>query len=200
MEKIAKEYKKSSGNRLTEFLAKISTGQVILFGIVIFILIAFNNNQGSDQKYTYAIYFILIGIIAVLYFKPAKEKRLLPDYVAKEIAQEALNLKVREGKEFSFDSKLFVTPYCHLKYENDLITGMSGPVGWDVGFIELVHGTQYKKEGVVSIHPYEGIVTGITFRPLGYTGMESRDKVIIPVAVVEGKIKTTDYGKPGSPS
>ena len=83
-----------------------------------------------------------------------------------------------------------------MKYENDLISGTSGPTSWDVGFVEFVHGTRFKKDGVISIHPYLGIITGIDFRPLGYTGRESRDRDIIPVGVVQGNVKTTEFGKP----
>ncbi len=194
MEDIAKTYVKNNESKLGTFLTQINTWHVIVFGIILLVLVSFSNNENGDPKYNYVIYFILVGVISILYFKPNKERKLLPDSIVKKIAQEALDAKVREGKEFNFDSKVNVMSACHLKYENDMITGTSGPVAWEVGFIENVHGTKYEKEGVIRIHPYEGFVTGIAFYPLGYTGKESRDRDIIPVGVVQGSVKTTEFG------
>lgn len=190
---IAEEYKRNTEHKFTNLLSKINVWHLVIFGIIGLIAYSMTKNQ-TDPKYNYIIYAVLVIIILVLYFKPNKEKRLLPDYIIKQIAQEALNKKVREGKEFAFDSKVFVTPYCHLKYENDMTTGTSGPVAWDVGFEELVHGSQYKKTGVISVHPFEGFITGIKFMPFGFTGTESHDRDIIPVGIVQGNVKTTEWG------
>lgn len=200
MEDIAKEYTQKKESRWKHFLSNISTGQVIIFGVIIFLVISFSNNKTADPKYNYVLYGVLIVIILVLYFKPSNQKILLPEHVVKRIAQEALDRKVREGKEFSFDSTVMVNSACHLKYESDMMTGTSGPVAWEIGFIERVNNSQYKKEGVIRIHPYEGIVTGISFYPLGYTGRESRDREIVPVSVVQGSVKTTEYGGTGGGS
>lgn len=198
-EEIASEYKRSSRNTVEGFLSKVSTGQIFIFIIILLVIVAMSNNESLDKKYNVVIYVGLIAIIAYLYFKPTKEKALLPEHIVKQIAQEALNRKVRDGQEFPFDSKVFVMPACHLKYESDLMTGTSGPVAWEVGFEELVRGSQFKREGVIRIHPFEGKVTGISFYPLGYSGRESRDKTIVPVGVVQGNVKTTDFGGgPGS--
>ena len=51
----------------------------------------------------------------------------------------------------------------------------------------MVEGTQYKKSGVVSIHCYDGFVTGIKFMPFGYTGRESHDISEVPVGIIQGK-------------
>jgi hypothetical protein len=194
MEDLAKEYGKNKTDRFANFLSNINIAHIIIIGVIFFIIVAISG-RAVNSKYLYVVIFILLGIIAVLYFKPSKEKKILPDYIVKKVAQEALNQKVREGEEFSYDSKVVVSPYCKLKYENDMHTGNSGPVAWDVGFIEFVQGSQYKKEGIISLHPYDGFVTGLEFRPLGYSGRESRDRDIIPVGIVEGKVKTTDFGK-----
>jgi hypothetical protein len=190
---IAEEYKKNKESKIKNLLANVSVVHLLIIGVIILIIVAISKNN-TDPKYNYVIYGVLIAIILVLYFKPSKEKKLLPDYIAKQIAQEALNKKVKENKEFAFDSKVYVTPYCHLVYENDMTTGTSGPIKWEVGFEELKEGSQYKKQGVISIHPYEGFVTGIKMMPFGFSGRESHDRDIIPVGVVQGNIKTTDYG------
>jgi hypothetical protein len=72
--------------------------------------------------------------------------------------------------------------------------GKGGYVHWDVGFEELVHGSQYKKQGVVSIHCYDGFITGLKNMPFGFSGRESHDVTEFPVGVVMGNVKTTDFG------
>lgn len=198
MEDPAKEYAQKKESKFKNFISNISVGQVIIFGIVVFLIISFSKNKQANPAYNYVLYGILITIILILYFKPSKEKVLLPEHIVKQIAREIVKRKVMEGHEFSFDSRVEISAACHLKYENDMVTGTSGPVAWEVGFIEHVHNSNYKKEGVIRIHPYEGICTGISFYPLGYTGRESRDRDIVPVGVVPGSIKTTDFGQPGT--
>lgn len=195
MEKIAENWKKENSRSVSSIFSQITTAKVVIIAVGLLILLAMSKGN-SDPRYTYVIYGALIVIILVLYFKPMKEKKLLPEYIIKRIAKEELEKKRREGVEIAHDSRISPTLQCHLRYENDFITGSSGPVGWDVGFVELVHGTKYKKEGVISLHPYEGIVTGFKLMPLGYSGRESHDKDIIPVGVMQGTMKTTDYGPP----
>ena len=192
-DRIADEYKKNNEKRFQNLLTKINVFHLISVGVIVAILISMSKNS-TDPKYNYIGYAVLIGTILVLYFKPPEGKKLLPDYIVKEIAQEALNRKVRIGKEFSFDSKVIVTPYCHLISENDMTTGKSGYVSWDVGFEELVSGSQYKKTGVISIHPHDGFITGIKSMTFGYDGTQSHNKDIVPVGVVMGNFKTTDFG------
>lgn len=194
-EQIAEEYKKNTEHRVTNLLSRVSVWHLVIFGVIGLIVYSMTKNQ-TDPKYNYIIYGVLIVIIAVLYFKPTKEKKLLPDYVVKQIAQEALNRKVREGKEFAFDSKVFVKPQCHLRYSDDLAEGFSGPIAWDVEFEELVHGTQYKRDGFVSLHPFDGVITAIFFTPFGFNPRESQNVKIIPVGVVQGTMKTSEFGQP----
>ena len=190
---IAEEYKKNNDSKIKNLLSNITIVHLLIIGVVILIIVSISKST-TDPKYNYVIFGVLIAIILVLYFKPSKERKILPDHVVKEIAQEALNRKVKENKEFAFDSKVYVTPYCHLVYENDMTNGTSGPVKWEVGFEELTEGSQYKKQGVISVHPYEGFITGIKYMPFGYTGREAHDRDIIPVGVVQGNMKTTDFG------
>lgn len=200
MEEVAKEYTQKNENKFKQFISNISTGQVVIFGIIIFLIISFSKNKNSNPEYNYVLYGVLIVIILILYFKPSKEKILLPEYVVKQIAQEALDRKVREGREFGFDSKVRVSSACHLQWENDMMTGGLRPIAWEIGFIESVHNSQYKKEGVIRIHPFEGVIMGLSFRPLGYTGLETHDKDIVPVGVIQGNVKTTDFGGGQNPT
>lgn len=195
MEELVREYRSQGENVAKNFFSNLGMGHVIIIGICLLILVAVFSNEEINPRYNYVIMAVLVGFILVLFFKSPKEKRLLSRKVVIKIAQEEVNKMVRDGKEFSYDSKVIVGPACHLKYENDMMTGTSGPIAWDVGFMELVKGSQYKKEGVISLHPFEGIITGFDWRPLGYTGRESRDRDIVPVGIVEGSMKTTDFGK-----
>lgn len=191
-DQIAKEWVNKNDNKWTNFLTRIGPGHIIVFGVIIFIIIAISKNQVTSNKYSILIYSVLVGIILVLMFKPNKEKKLLPEHVVKKIAQEALESKRREGVEIPQDSKVYVQPACHLKWNNDMQTGEYFPTAWEIGFIEKVHGSNYNRDGVISIHPFEGIVTGISWRPLGYTGLESRDKDIVPVFSVGNKPRPDD--------
>lgn len=190
---IVEDYKKNNENRFKNLLSKVTVVHLLVIGVIALISYSIIKNS-KDPKLNYIIYGIFIVIIIVLWFKPNKEKKLLPEHIVKEIAQEALNKKVREGKEFPFDSKVFVKPQCHLRYSDDLAEGFSGPVAWDIEFEELVYGTQYIRNGFVSIHCYEGFVTGIFFTPFGFSPKDSPNVKIIPVGVVQGTMKTSDFG------
>lgn len=193
-EELLKEYQ--SKNKIADFLSKTSVVHVILIGLFLFFLIKIGRSN-IDPRYHYAAYLIFIAIIMVLYFKTEKQKKLIPRHIAAQIAQEELEAMVRNGKEFPFDSKVYVMAASQTKFKEDLIKGDSGPVAWAIGFYEMVHGTAFKRDGVVYIHPYEGNVTGINWEPLGYTGKETKDVKIVPVGVVQGNFKTTDFsGKP----
>jgi hypothetical protein len=199
MEDIAKEYTQKKESKVKHLLSNVSTTQVIIFGGLAFVAIMLSNNKNADPRLNYVIYAVFIIIILVLLFKPSKEKVLLPEHIVKRIAQEALDRKVRDGKEFGFDSKVEVSPYCHLQWENDMMTGNIRPIAWDIGYIEHVNNSQYKKEGVIRIHPFEGTIIGLSEYPLGYSGRETHDKDIVPVGVVQGNVKTTDFGN-GQPT
>jgi hypothetical protein len=190
---IVEEYKKGNENRVNNLLSSVTPIHLIVFGVLVLIAYSITKNN-KDTNMTYIIYAVLFGVIIVLLYKPSKEKRLLPREVVVRIVKEEAEKMRRMGVEFSFDSKIFVKPHCHLKYENDMTTGTSGPVSWEVGVDELVHGTQYKKTFVFFVHPYEGIITGVDERVFGFKGIESRDRDVVPVGVVQGNIKTTDFG------
>lgn len=191
-EEIVQEYQ-SRGN-LTNFLSKLSMPQVVGIILVVFILTSLYKSN-VDPKYHIVAYLGFILIIAALYFKPDKRKRLLPRYVAAQIAQDELDRMVREGISMPYDSKCYVMAASQVKHKDDLITGEGGvPLSWAIGFYEKVHGSEYKKEGVIYIHPYDGIVTGINWLPTGYSGTETKDIKVVPVSVVAGTFKTTDYG------
>ena len=135
-------------------------------------------------------------MILVMYFKTDGTKKLLPRHIIIQIAQQELDLMIRVG-QFPFDSKVYVSPSCQTKYENDLITDSSGPVSYAVGFYELVHGSQFKRDFVMFLNPYDGNVTGINEMRLGYDGTQTRDVMKIPVGVIQGSFKTNEFGKPG---
>jgi len=193
MDEDVKEFRGKEENKISNFFSNIGIVHIVIVVVIVIILIKMGEGN-TNPKYHYVIYFMLGAVILYLIYKPSKEKQeIIPRWLAEKKAQEELDRMVREGKCFTFDSKVYVVAAGRTNYENDLMTGTSGPVSWHIGFIELVHGSQYKKEGVISIHPYNGRVTGLEFRPLGYSGRESKDRDIIPVNVVQGSMKTTDF-------
>ncbi len=196
MDEAAQNYlkEKEKEERSSNFWSNFQGGYIILIIIVIFAIISMSNTEKIDSRY-YLVIIIGLGIfIAYLIFKPNKEKHLIPEPVIKDMAQAALNKKVREGKEFPFDSKVEVTAVCHLNHEIDLGDGSQGYTAWEIGWVERVHGSNYKKDGVAIFHPYEGLLTGLEYRPLGYSGRESRDVLKINLGIIQGlnNIKASD--------
>lgn len=193
MNEIVENYQKK--NKFQNVLSRVNIIHVVIVGLLLFILIKMGKS-GTDPKYYYVGYAVLGVIIAIMYFKAGKNKKLIPRHVAAQIAQEELNRMVRDGKEFAFDSKCVVMAASQMKYKDDLIKGESGvPISWAIGFYEMVHGSNYKREGLIHIHPYEGYVMGIKMLPLGYTGAEETDRIkIVPVGIVSGSFKTSEFG------
>lgn len=194
MADIVEQYIDKKNNRLQTFMSRLNTAKILLFGAIVFVLVTIN--RSNNKSYTLIGWAVLLGVILVLYFKKDKTGEILDEPTVKLIAQEILNKKKIEGKEISYDSNVFTLPQCYLKWENDMVSGDSGPVAWDVGFVEMVHGKNYRREGIIHIHPYKGICTGIEWRPLGYSGIESKDRDVVPVGIIPGTIKTTEYGNP----
>ena len=130
----------------------------------------------------------IIAIIVVFIFLLAKppEKKLLPEHIIKQIAQEALDRKRKEGIEIPFDCEVRVMLAGESIWESDFISGTSGIIRREVGFETIQKG--YKKKGVISIHAFEGSIMGLRYPvSLGYTGKETKDRTIIPVNFQEDK-------------
>lgn len=185
------EYEKTE-SRWTIFLSNLSIGKIIVFVILLLIVFSVTNKKDIDPSYNKIIYGGLLAVIAYMYFKPSKDRKLLERWEAAGLAQRELNRMKRDG-EFPFDSVVKVKPASKLREQDDLVTGQSGPVSWDIGFSEMVHGKKYIREGVISVHPYSGSITGVRFMPTGYTGNENPDVRVVPMGVVMGSVRTTDF-------
>lgn len=191
MEDLSKGYQNDSSNRTRNFLSNLSIGKIFIIGIIILILIYISSNKDIDPKTNYVVYGILIAIILYLYFKPSTDRRLITRAEAVRIAEEELTRMIRGGREFSHDSKIFISDCSNLRSVGSA-TGNTEYESWDIGFIECVHGTNYKKDKIIRIHPYFGIVMGIEDMPMGYTGKEKKDIQYIPIGIFQGSLKTTD--------
>lgn len=199
-EHIADEYQRNLGDKVKNFISNIGLGTILVLGAIIGILIFMTTRKNLDPRYHWVVYFILGGIIIYLWFKSSPEKKLIPRKVAVKIAQEELDYMVKTGREFKHDSIVKVTEYSHLRTKDNLTDGFFDFVAWDIGYEELIQGSQFKKEGVISIHPYKGIVIGIEGAPMGWDARESRDVKIVPVGVIMGTQKTTDMAGLPPPS
>lgn len=196
MEDVIENYNKKKEKRFRNLLSKIGIGHVILIAILFFIAISITNKPDIDPRYNYIIYATLIGIIILMYYKSGSEKEELIDwFTAASIVEEASKKMLRQGIEFSFDSKVKVMAPSHNKYENDLVSGYSGPVMWNIGVREYIHGSTYYKDWVCSVHPYKGLIMGWKKFPMGFSGREEMvDVKIVPVNVVEGSSKDFKKG------
>ena len=124
------------------------------------------------------------GILFVfLIYRETGEPKLIPEHIIKQIASDALEKKRMKGEEIPFDAKVKVTLVGEGIWEQDMISRTSGLIRRDVGFEMIRKG--YKKKGVIGISPYNGTILGIRWEALGYDGTQSKDRVIIPVSVLE---------------
>lgn len=168
--------------------AKISKQVKPIHVIGIFLLIFLGQYFVSTGKINPAYFIgviIAFGILLIfLAFREINEPKLIPEHIIKQIAYNALENKRAKGIEIPFDAKVKVTLVGEGIYEQDMIKGTSGIIRRDVGFEIIRKG--YKKKGVIGINPYNGIILGIRFEPLGYNGTQTtRSRVIIPVSVLE---------------
>jgi len=180
---IVEEYRKKNSNLFTNFVNNLSTGKIFTIVIIILILLAIGKN--GDTRFTYSIMGILIFMIIYLLVKPSKEKMLLDIETAGAVAQDYLERMRLEGRKISFDSKVEILPCGQSCYRSDTLTGESAVTHIDIGYVEYVNGTNYKKEGVIKIHPYDGTIMGMLILPLGYSGRELTTNVkLVPVGVM----------------
>lgn len=197
MEDSVKKYQSKNKNIFRSFLENIGMGHIFIFTFIGLVLIKITSNPEIDVRYNYIIYAALIGIIILISVKSSKNKILLDKEIVIKIAQEELNRMVHEGKEFAYDSKIYPSGKCNL-IEDKNTSGEIIYTSWDIGFVEQVHGSQYKKDYIMSIHPYEGIILGVADMPLGYTGKEKRNKEQDIVLLITGTQKTPDISSGGT--
>ncbi|MEK6878153.1 MAG: hypothetical protein AABY22_01020 [Nanoarchaeota archaeon] len=190
---LVEEYRKKHNSIFNNFINNLSYGGIIIISIIILVLIMLSKNS---KRFSSIMIAMLLIIILYLAFKPSKIKILLDLETAGAQAQEYLERMRVDGRKIDFDSKIEVMPVGQDCYKMDTITGESAVISIDIGFCEYVHGSQYKKEGVVSVHPYDGTITGMSYMPLGYTGRERTTVTkIVPVGVmnIQGGTNTSDF-------
>lgn len=167
--------------------AKVSK-QIKPFHVIgIFLLIFLGQYWVSTGKiqgnYFWGITIAFCMLFLFLMYRETNEPKLIPEHIIKQIAYDALEKKRARGIEIPFDAKVKVTLAGEGIYEQDMVSRTSGTIRRDVGFEIIRKG--YKKKGVIGIHPYNGIILGIRWEALGYTGKETKDRVIIPVGVLD---------------
>ena len=124
------------------------------------------------------------ALFLFLMYREPSEPKLIPEHIIKQIAQNALEQKRRQGIEIPFDAKIRVVLPGEGIWEQDYISRTSGLIRRDVGFEMIRKG--YIKKGVIGLHPYNGTILGIRWEKFGYSGKESKDRVIIPTEIVKG--------------
>lgn len=173
------EWKKQKDSRWSKVSKQIRPIHVIL----ILVLISVGNFFVSSGKISSSsLLTIVIGIgvfLLFLFFRKPEERTLIPEHIIKQIAQEALEKKRLLGIEIPFDSKINVTLVGEGIWEQDMVAGTSKMIKREVGFESRRKG--FVKKGVIGVHPYDGTVLGIRWEKFGYTGKESKDRVIVPI-------------------
>jgi len=177
------QWERKQNSRWAKFSKQIKPIHFILFSLLFF----GGNWLVSNGKMQNSLFWSIVIGIGVLFlflmFRETSEQRLIPEHIIKQIAYDALEKKRLRGIEIPFDSKIRITLVGEGIYEQDMISKSSGLVKRDVGFEIIRKG--YRKTGVIGVHPYNGNILGIRWERLGYTGKESKDRVIIPVGVID---------------
>lgn len=178
------EWEKNKNSRWARVSKQIKASWVL--GVLI--LIAFGNSWVSSGKIDSNLFWGIVvafgGLIIFLTFRGSVEPQLIPEHIIKQIAQDALEKKKRLGIEIPFDAKVRVTLVGEGIWEQDFISKTSGMIRRDVGFEVIRKG--YIKTGVMGVHPYNGTVLGLRLEKFGYTGKESKDRIIIPAGIISG--------------
>jgi len=179
------DWKKKENSKLSKISRQIKPIWVLGF---IFILILGNYLVASKQMSSGVFFIILISfgiLLLFLIFKENAEPKLIPEHIIKQIVYEALIKKKNLGIEIPFDAQVKVTLLAGAGYETDFVSGTSGIVKREVG-VEVIR-KSYKKNYVVSVHPYNGTILDIIPKPLGINSKDAlgKDKQIVPVQFVK---------------
>lgn len=175
------EENKKRESTLNRVSRKIKPWHIILI-IAIFILGNYLNKTGQVKSQWFWGFVILISVVTVfLLYRESGERRLIPEHIIKEICQRALERKRQQGIEIPFDCKIHVLLQTGAIYETDLNTSEHGVIKREVGFEIVKKG--YRRTGVISVQPYTGDILDIRWEKLGYSGKESKDRTIVPVAL-----------------
>ncbi len=156
----------------------------VIGGLLLFFLGNYFVSTGKIQSnFFFGTIIACGGLILFLLFRESNEPKLIPEHILKQIAQDALDKKRRQGIEIPFDARVKVILPGEGIYEQDMVSQTSGIIRRDIGF--KVMKKAYAKTGVIGIHPYNGTILGIRWETFGYTGKESKDRMIIPVKLME---------------
>lgn len=181
------KWEKQQNSRWARFSKQIKPIHFIAFSLLFF----WGNWAVSNNKLSNSFFWSIIIAFSFLFiflvYRETNETRLIPEHIIKQIAHDTLEKKRIRGIEIPFDSKVRITLVGEGIYETDMVTQTSGIIRRDVGFEIIKKG--YKKTGVIGIHPYSGEIMGIRWEKLGYSGKETRDRLIIPVGVVDQSFK-----------
>ena len=152
----------------------------------VLVIFAIGNSLVTSGKINNTFFWgvaVAFGILFLfLMFRETAEQKLIPEHIIKQIAQNALENKRRQGIEVPFDAKVKVNLVGESIWEQDFISRTSGVIKREVGFEVIRKG--YKKKGVIGIHPYNGTILGLRWEQFGYSGKETKDRTIIPAGVV----------------
>jgi hypothetical protein len=176
------EWERKQNSSWNKFSKQVNPVQILVFVII---LLGGNYlvSQGKIESSYFWIFVIAAAVIIIFLIKRGSTSpTLIPEHIIKQIANEALLKKREKGIEIPFDAKVNVTLVGEAIWEQDMIAGTSNVIKRDVGFEVTRKG--YKKTGVIGIHPYNGTVLGIRWEKLGYSGKSGRDRVIVPVGVI----------------
>lgn len=177
------DWERKKDSRWSRISRQIKPFHVIGILLIIFLGNYLVSTGKVNNTFFWGIVIVFSLLFLFLMFKETAEPKLIPEHIIKQIAQEALDKKRLLGIEIPFDSRIRVTLVGEGIWEQDMISGTSGMIRRDVGF-EMRRKGNIKK-GVIGIHPYNGIVLGIRWEKFGYSGKESKDRIIIPTEVIK---------------
>jgi len=177
------KWEKNTNSKWAKISKQIKQVHVIGFFLLFFLGQYWVSTGKIPSNYFFGSVFAFVILGLFLIYRETNEPKLIPEHIIKQIAYDALEKKRAKGIEIPFDAKIKINLVGGCIYEQDLISKTSGFIKRDVGFEIIRKG--YRKKGVMGVQPYNGTILGIRWEQLGYSGKGGRDRLIIPVGVVD---------------
>lgn len=173
---------KGRNSSWSKFIKNVNPIYIMLFVVALFIGHYYNSIGKLPTPVYWGVIIALVVVILLILNRPSSQPELIPEHIIKQIAYDALESKRIRGEEIDPDAKVRVLLVGEVVYKNDVLSSTGEYVKREVGFEVIKKGL--KQVGVIGVHPYNGNILGIRWAKTGYDGTQTKDRVYIPVGLV----------------